>query len=185
MLFLVLPGLSSCGRDDEIRYFDMAVVDNTYTQEAGEDAAQPEESPKEQICVHVCGRVRRPGVVMLPAGSRVWEAVEAADGLLEDAQDTAVNLAAVLKDGQKLYIPAIGESGTETAAEAADDGKVNLNTADADRLQTLSGIGASRAMDILSYREGHGGFQTIEEIMQVPGIKESIYEKIKDKITVD
>ena len=134
--------------------------------------------------MHVCGRVCQPGVVMLPAGSRVWEAVEAAGGLLEDAQDEAVNLAAVLQDGQKLYVPAIGESVSETAAEI-DDGRVNLNTADADRLQTLSGIGASRAMDILSYREKHGGFQTIEEIMQVPGIKESIYEKIKDKITVD
>lgn len=188
MLFLILPVLSSCGRDDGILYFDTAVVDDAYVQKADTGMAEPVEpdifSVEEQICVHVCGRVCQSGVVMLPAGSRVWQAVEAAGGLLEDAQDEAVNLAAVLQDGQKLYIPAIGESVAETAAET-DDGRVNLNTADADRLQTLSGIGVSRALDILSYRETHGGFQTIEEIMQVPGIKESIYEKIKDKITVD
>ena len=189
MLFLVLPGLGGCGRDEGILYFDTAEAD-AYAQGAGEAAAEPTETEissadEEQICVHVCGQVCQPGVVMLPAGSRVWEAVEAAGGLAEDAQDTAVNLAAVLQDGQKLYIPAIGESVEEEVSDTADDGRVNLNTADAGRLQTLSGIGASRAADILSYREAHGGFRTIEEIMQVPGIKESIYEKIKDKITVD
>ncbi len=189
MLFLVLPGFSSCGRDVGILYFDTAASD-AYTRGAGEAVAEPTETEissadEEQIYVHVCGRVCQPGVVMLPAGSRVWEAVEAAGGLAEDAQDTAVNLAAVLQDGQKLYIPAIGESIAEQMSDTADDGRVNLNTADADRLQTLSGIGVSRALDILSYRETHGGFQTIEEIMQVPGIKESIYEKIKDKITVE
>lgn len=187
MLFLMLTGLSGCGSDDGIQYFDRAVADDADMQGAGEDVAELEMFPadEEQICVHVCGRVCRPGVVMLPVGSRVWEAVEAAGGLAEDAQDTAVNLAEVLQDGQKVYIPAIGESVAEDAAQATDSGRVNLNTADAVRLQTLSGIGASRAEDILSYRETHGGFQTIEEIMQVPGIKESIYEKIKDKITVE
>lgn len=187
MLFLILPGLSSCGRDDGIVYFDTVAADDAYTQGAEENITEPGSAlaDEEQICVHVCGQVCRPGVVMLPAGSRVWEAVEAAGGLTEYAQDAAVNLAAVLEDGQKLYIPALGESAAEETAKTVDDGRVNLNTADADRLQTLSGIGAGRAADILSYRETHGGFQNIEEIMQVPGIKESIYEKIKDKITVD
>ncbi|MDE7224394.1 MAG: helix-hairpin-helix domain-containing protein [Acetatifactor sp.] len=190
MLFLILLGLSSCGRDDGIVYFGTAAADDAYTQGAGEDVTELTEpetvsAQEEQICVHVCGQVCRPGVVMLPAGSRAWEAVEASGGLTEDAQEAAVNLAAALEDGQKLYIPALGESVTEETAETADNGRVNLNTADADRLQTLSGIGAGRAADILSYRETHGGFQSIEEIMQVPGIKESIYEKIKDKITVD
>lgn len=186
VLFLILTGLSGCGGDDGIQYFD-AAADDVYARGAGEELSAPETLPadEEQICVHVCGRVCQPGVVMLPAGSRVWEAVEAAGGLAEDAQDTAVNLAAVLQDGQKLYIPAMGESVAEDIACAADSGKINLNTADADRLQTLPGIGASRAADILSYRETHGGFRTIEEIMQVPGIKESIYEKIKDKIIAD
>ena len=121
---------------------------------------------------------------MLPEGSRAWEAVEAAGGLADEAWEAAVNLAAVLQDGEKLYIPAMGESVAEEI-EQADSGLINLNTADSDRLQTLPGIGESRAADILSYREKSGGFRSVEEIMQVPGIKESIYEKIKDRITVD
>lgn len=191
--FFTLSGMSGCGRNQEVLYFGDGSAEGIYAQDAEESTAgraEPggegeEESLAEagQIYVHVCGQVREPGVVALPTGSRAWEAVEAAGGLTEDAQDAAVNLAAVLRDGEKLYIPAIGES--VAAGEAADGGLVNLNTADAGRLQTLPGIGESRAADILSYRESHGGFQAIEEIMQVPGIKESIYEKIKDKIVVD
>lgn len=193
--FLVLSGLSGCGRDEEILYFDSVSSDGTGTQDTGRQTdgqAQPVSGGAEisqdaagQIYVHVCGQVCRPGVVELPAGSRAWEAVEAAGGLTEDAQDTAVNLAAVVQDGEKLYIPHMGEAVADTVGEAADSGLINLNTADAGRLQTLPGIGESRAADILSYRERYGGFQSIEEIMQVPGIKESIYEKIKDKIMVD
>lgn len=193
--FFALSGLSGCGRDEDILYFDGGSSAGIYTQDtgkyidgqaepAGEDAEISQDAAI-QIYVHVCGQVCRPGVVALPAGSRVWEAVEAAGGLTEDAQDTAVNLAAVVQDGEKLYIPGIGESVADTSVETADSGMINLNTADAGRLQTLPGIGESRAADILSYRERYGGFQTIEEIMQVPGIKESIYEKIKDKIMVD
>ena len=99
-----------------------------------------------------------------------------------EAHEAAVNLAAVLRDGEKLYIPALGE---ELADDAENRGLVNLNTADSAGLQTLPGIGESRAADILSYREKHGGFRAVEEIMQVPGIKESTYEKIRDQITVN
>lgn len=193
--FLALPWLSGCGRDEEILYFNSRSSDGVDTQDTGRQTdgqAEPANEGAEisqdeagRIYVHVCGQVYRPGVVELPAGSRAWEAVEAAGGLTEDAQDTAVNLAAVVQDGEKLYIPGMGETVADTIGEAADGGLINLNTADAGRLQTLPGIGESRAADILSYRERYGGFQSIEEIMQVPGIKESIYEKIKDKIMVD
>ncbi|MDE5950594.1 MAG: helix-hairpin-helix domain-containing protein, partial [Acetatifactor sp.] len=108
----------------------------------------------------------------------------AAGGLSGDAEESAVNLASVLRDGERLYIPSMGEKISENDS-GTDGGLVNLNTADAARLQTLPGIGESRAADILSYREKNGGFRSVEEIMQVPGIKESIYEKIKDKITTD
>lgn len=195
MFLLMLSGLSGCGRDEQILYFDSESSEGIYAQDADRRAAgqvEPVEEDAEivedaasQIYVHVCGQVCQPGVVVLPVGSRAWEAVEAAGGLTEDAQDTAVNLAAVLQDGEKLYIPAVGESVADTVDGAVGSGLINLNTADAVRLQTLPGIGESRAADILSYRERYGGFQTIEEIMQVPGIKESIYEKIKDKIVVD
>lgn len=193
--------LSGCSRSKETLYFDLESADDMYAQDMGEYMDEPskENLPKEgqeprskaaqvetdrQICVHVCGQVCRPGVVMLPEGSRAWEAVEAAGGLAEGASQAAVNLAAVLQDGEKLYIPALGEEVAKEADET-DSGLVNLNTADAGRLQTLPGIGESRAADILSYREKSGGFRSVEEIMLVPGIKESTYEKIRDMITVD
>lgn len=201
VLVLMLLVVSGCGREPEILFFEEtgAGAAGQSTEQAGQSAeesgaaqtgtlgtAQEEETAAaEQICVHVCGQVRRPGVVMLPAGSRAWEAVEAAGGLTEEAQEEAVNLAALLQDGEKLYIPAVGEPVPETEEEEPDSGLVNLNTADAERLQSLPGIGESRAADIISYRERNGGFGSVKEIMQVPGIKESTYEKIRDKISVD
>lgn len=192
---MILLGMTGCGRDTEIQYFNRESAGDVYVQDEAiyteplseTDSAEEQEAPEtvsELICVHVCGQVLQPGVVMLPVGSRAWEAVEAAGGLTAEAEEAAVNLAVVLQDGEKLYIPAIGECIIETDA-ADESGLVNLNTADAARLQSLPGIGESRAADILAYREKNGFFHSVEEIMQVPGIKESIYEKIRDKITVD
>lgn len=184
---LVMLVLSGCNRSGEILYFDRETADGADPREHMDETAQESltgQDADRQICVHVCGRVRCPGVVMLPEGSRAWEAVQAAGGFAQDAQEETVNLAAALRDGEQLYIPAVGEVLPESGDESGD-GPVNLNTADAARLQTLPGIGESRAADILAYRERSGGFQSPEEIMQVPGIKESIYEKIKDKITID
>lgn len=194
--FLVTLVLNGCGRSGEILYFDREMAGDGYAREhvvgpsqgnlssEGQVAAETAADMDRQICVHVCGQVCQPGVVMLPEGSRAWEAVEAAGGLSGDAEESAVNLALVLRDGERLYIPSVGEKISQTDS-GTDGGLVNLNTADAARLQTLPGIGESRAADILSYREKNGGFRSVEEIMQVPGIKESIYEKIKDKITTD
>lgn len=199
--FLMTLVLYGCGRGGEILYFDRETAGDGYAREHVDGLSQGSLSSEEQsavaeaaanaaadmdrqICVHVCGQVCQPGVVMLPEGSRAWEAVEAAGGLSGDAEESAVNLASVLRDGERLYIPSVGEKISETDSRT-DGGLVNLNTADAAGLQTLPGIGESRAADILSYREKNGGFRSVEEIMQVPGIKESIYEKIKDKITTD
>lgn len=196
IILLLLFTLGGCGQEGEILYFDRETVGDMDESDAMPESKGLQKTdisgeeqgslimPQERICVHVCGEVEHPGVVMLPLGSRAWEAVEAAGGLTESAEDASVNLAAVLQDGEKLYIPAIGEAVPEP--EASEDSKlVNLNTADADRLQSLPGIGESRAADILAYREKNGGFHSVEEIMQVPGIKESTYEKLKDKITID
>lgn len=199
VLIWMLLFVSSCGREPEILFFEEAgegaAGQNTGQEEQGAEGSgavltgapgtvqEEEAAVAEQICVYVCGQVCRPGVVMLPVGSRAWEAVEAAGGLTEEAQEEAVNLAALLQDGEKLYIPAMGESVPEEMI--SDSGLVNLNTADAERLQSLPGIGESRAADIITYRERNGGFGSVEEIMQVPGIKESTYEKIRDKISVD
>lgn len=166
------------------------------------------------ICVHVCGAVEKAGVYELPAGSRVYEAVRAAGGFAENADESYVNQAQQLADGSKLVIPSVeqvrnvpenGGTGTEqigiveqaalpnggenTSVGAGNgteaDGKVNINTASETQLCEIPGIGATRAAAIMAYRQEHGSFHSIEEIMNVSGIKEGTYAKIKDCIKVN
>lgn len=139
----------------------------------------------QEICVYVCGAVESPGVVFLPDGSRAADALEAAGGFAPEAAVEAVNLAARVSDGEKLFFPDREEYEAQAgAAEAAASGLVNINTADAAQLCTLPGIGASRAADIIAYREANGDFGVCEDIMRVPGIKESVYNKLSGKIAV-
>lgn len=160
---------------------------------SGEESVPVTETPEETerqeafIRVYVCGAVSNPGVVEIPQGSRVEDALAAAGGFGADAGREAVNLADWVSDGQKLYFPTEEEVQGAWQPETSEDGSsglVNINTADVDTLCTLSGIGESRARDIVAYREAHGGFASCEEIMNVPGIKTAVYEKISDMITV-
>ena len=160
-------------------------------QEAGEkeemeagDSAGSEVETEVQICVDISGAVQVPGVYHLREGDRVYQAVEMAGGLLENADRDSINQAAVLKDGEKIRIYTQEEAADLAESEKAA-GLVNLNTADVDALCTLTGIGESRAQDIIAYREAHGSFQSVEEIMNVSGIKETTFQKIKDKIVVE
>ena len=144
------------------------------------------EAPGQEICVYVCGAVKTPGIVFLPQGSRAADALEAAGGFAAGAAEDAVNLAAKVSDGEKLYFPAFEEHAAQTKQEeTAAAGLVNINTADAAQLCTLPGIGESRAADIIAYRESHGGFAACGDIMKVTGIKESVYNRISGKITVE
>ena len=153
------------------------------------DSAQ---SPAAMVYVHVCGMVEQPGVYGLPEGSRVYEAVEAAGGIRDGGAADYLNLAETLKDGMKLEVPSESQAeewkaqGIKPAAdpEAKARHMVNLNTATREELMSLRGIGESRAEDIIRYRETYGGFQSIEDIMNVSGIKDAAFEKIKDSITV-
>ncbi len=138
-----------------------------------------EDGSSEEIYVYVCGAVMQEGVYRLSEGSRIYEAVELAGGFREDAATTGVNQAQVLEDEMTVYVPTIDE-----AVETISDGKVDLNRASKEELMTLSGVGESRAESIIKYREQNGGFQTIEDIMKVSGIKEGLFEKIKDFIKV-
>ncbi len=138
------------------------------------------------IKVYVCGAVIAPGVVNIPQGSRVEAALNAAGGFAENAAKDKVNLAAWVTDGQMLYFPMEGEDYEELPEIAeSKNGLVNINTANVAELCTLPGIGESRAADIIAYREENGGFVSGEDIMKVPGIKNAVYEKLKDKITVN
>ena len=162
------------------------------------------------LVVHICGAVSAPGVYELPAGSRIIDAVEAGGGFLPEADEACCNLAEEIVDGCQIYIMTKSESCADGQAEkkagiqtspdsdmqttdrnvrsnstpALENGLVNLNTADVAALMTLPGIGESRAKAIISYREQHGAFAQIEDIMKISGIKQAAFSKIKDKITV-
>lgn len=137
-----------------------------------------------QICVDVSGAVHAPGVYLLDNGARVYQAVEMAGGLREDADRDSINQAAFLKDGEKVRIYTVEES-VELQKSQEESGMVNLNTASLQQLCTLAGIGESRAKDIIAYREEYGSFENVEEIMNVSGIKETTFQKIRDKIVVE
>ncbi len=164
------------------------VVSRTIEEEATEEVSEEwtEEVSEEEslIYVHVSGAVVNHGVYSLPEGSRIYEAIALAGGMTEEGDFDALNQAQVLTDGQMVYVYSYGEEKTETLQAEESDGLINLNTATKEELMTLSGIGESKAESIISYRESNGGFSSIEEIMNIEGIKEGIYSKIKDKIKV-
>ena len=168
---------------------------------AGETTGIPEKreaqeaAPEETVQVYICGAVVSPGVYTLPGGSRVVQVVEAAGGFLPDAEEKILNLARKIEDGEQITVwtreeaenmeitetPQQNTGGTE---QASGSGKVNLNTAGKEELMTLSGIGESRADAIIAYREANGPFGSIEEIMNIEGIKEKMFEKIRGSIEV-
>ena len=166
--------------------------------QAQETTVAAEEETAEVIYVDVGGEVNQPSVVELTDGSRVTDAIAAAGGLTEKADLTDINRAAFVSDGEKIFIPSqeeydsdgllsgdSGNSGGSGASGRSSDGKININTADLALLMTLPGIGESKAGSIISYREEHGKFSSIEELMNITGIKEGVYTKIKEHITVN
>lgn len=229
-LFLVCGICFSCGGKQKISMEDTAETDRKEALEEqtegsfGEDSKEKEkeaaaekaevvsreiaaEEPAE-IQVYVCGAVANPGVYALPAGSRLYQAIERAGGMTEEAAAEYLNLADVAADGLKIQVPTReeieqgwqpeGPAGNEKMAQAdqsgfseagqvaaKNSGLVNINTADVATLMTLPGIGNAKAESILAYRTEHGGFQSKEEIMNITGIKQAVYEKIKDLICVE
>jgi competence protein ComEA len=153
------------------------------------------------LLVHVVGQVRRPGVVRLPAGSRVLDAVDAAGGAAPSADLNHVNLARVLVDGEQIVVPKPGEAvvatpGAQGAGPGAGPGSagpgsggaagalVNLNTADAAALDSLPGVGPVLSQRILDWRTAHGRFSTVDELGEVSGIGDKLLAQIGPKVTV-
>lgn len=132
------------------------------------------------IYVYVCGYVNAPGVYRLSENARICDALELAGGVTAEGRPEALNQAEHMTDGQTLYVPGMDEI-VEAQADT-DDGLVDINRADRELLMTLPGIGESKADVILQYREEHGAFAAIEDLMEIPGIKEGVFNKIKDKI---
>lgn len=191
-LFLLLF-LTGCNKADGeltleqvLEQGDTAAEGRGMAAEMKNTAAETEDTGRqtESIWVHICGEVAAPGIYELEAGSRIYDVLMAAGGFTGDADTDFYNLAGVVTDGMQIRIPGVQETAeTLPGADADTGGRVNINTATAEQLQTLPGIGESRARDIITYREKHGGFDCPEQIMEVSGIKNAVYEKIRDLIT--
>ena len=160
----------------------VAVRDETAVKEEPEPVQRKASVP--EIWVYVCGEVYHPGVYCLAEGSRIFEAVEMAGGMTPNAAPELLNLAAEVQDGQQIRVP--GEEERLSAEEDAfseQDSRIDINTASEQELITLPGIGTAKARAIIAYRE-ETPFKTIEEIMNVSGIKESSFNRIRDLIKV-
>lgn len=149
---------------------------------------------QEIIMVDVKGAVVNPGVYEAKEGDRVIDIIHLAGGLLENADENQINFAMKVSDEMVLYLPLLGEDNAEKnsqsaaarsyPASTASEGKVNINTATEAELQTITGIGPSKAAAIIEYRETNGRFQAIEQLMEISGIGQKTFDKLKEEITV-
>ncbi len=188
--------LGGCGSDAEVYLAGEEESPKAAPQEesaAAENAEEPDSGDAQKddtIWVYVCGAVHAPGVYELPSGSRIYHVIQAAGGMLPEAETRAVNQAQELSDGEQITVPTVEEAqepaqpAVSGGSAVSGDGKVNLNTAGIEELCTLTGIGEARAQAIVDYREQNGGFQSIEELMNIDGIKEKTFEKLKEEVTV-
>ena len=203
--------VSGCGKDEAVILPERSTVLSGEQSDDINDTAEvpglktgdeephgrqlPDEEPG-QVTVYVCGAVERPGVYTLDEGKRISDAVELAGGMNEEADRDYINQAMLLSDSQKIYIPRLGEmmnaSYEENGINAAGSGtgservlgRVNINTGSEQELMTLPGIGEAKARLIIEYRDDNGGFSSIEDIMKIKGIKEGMFDKIKDMICI-
>ena len=137
-----------------------------------------------RLIVHVAGAVRRPGVYRLAAGSRVFDAVRRAGGARRRADLAALNLASKLEDGRQVLVPLRGAAAAAGGAAPAEGQPLDLNTASAEQLDQLDGIGPGMAAAILKYRDQHGGFGSVEELGEVPGIGEKRLASLREQVRV-
>ena len=180
-------GFKNSNKDD-LDIYDIALI------EGNENNDEKIENKISKIKVHITGEVLKQGLIELDEGSRIADAINEAGNITEFADLSKVNLAYELSDGQKVYIPSIkdeteeyiSESAGESVLEDEDvkDGKININTADIDLLQTIIGVGESLASKIIDYRKQNGKFKSIEDLKNVSGIGDKKFEDIKDKVIV-
>ena len=201
MGILLIGILSACG-SDTADYVDVSQdtetgSGNTEKESSVEDSVADSEITAD-IYVYVCGAVTTPGVYAIPDGSRICDLFALAGGLRSDAAKDYWNQARILMDGEMIYVPTIEEaaerseeekevagSTTGQTQEPEKEKKVNINTASKEELMTLPGIGESKADAILAYRERYGHFLEPEELMEIEGIKEAVFSKIKDYIVIN
>lgn len=159
-----------------------------------------EDAKKTWIYIHLCGEVKKPGVYRVEEGARLFTIVDLAGGFTKSADDDYMNQAQKVSDGQRIYIPTTNEvkklnasdymAGQESSEQTVTDNKVvkvtlvNINEASAEELMELPGIGKAKAEKIIEYRDSNGKFKKIEDIMNIPGIKEGLFQKFASYIVV-
>ena len=196
-------------------FYTRSNLENEYTELDNYNMLQNETNIKQEqediskIFIHVTGAVNNEGVVEIKEGSRIADAVDAANGFTEDADISQINLAYQLEDGQKIYIPSINdekingeekvlkkeyitdEAGDDIIIEdetsnikSKEDEKININTAEQSELEEIPGVGKATAQKIIEYRKTNGKFKSIDDIKNVSGIGDSKFENMKEKICV-
>lgn len=180
--------------------FSLSSSDDVFVSPGSSESASSSDSSSESesdsqavLVVHVAGAVQNPGICELSVGDRVNDAIEACGGFLDDAQTDALNLARVLSDGEQIVVPSLSDAtDTEASSDASAasgstsiiNGKVNINTASAEELDTLPGVGPSTAQKIIDEREANGPFSSIEDLKRVSGIGDKKYSSLADSICV-
>lgn len=185
VIILIIISIYVLTKIDEYNY-----EENNYEEYFAEEENIIKEEAKKVIVVHIIGEINKPGIVELEEGARVIDAIKKAGGTTEKADLAQINLAYILKDGQKIYIPNTEDNNKKIEYNTANiennikEEKININTADEDELQRLPGVGASTAEKIIKYREENGSFRKIEDIQNVKGIGEAKYNDLKEQIEV-
>ncbi len=176
---------------DGIKSRDNSIKDDTNSQDVKETG-----SDNKYIYVHICGAVIKPGVYKISPDLRLVDIISLAGGLTEDAAGDSINQAKELRDGERIYVPTeeeIKESGTgqyisdvmpDSTDSEANAGSVDINSAGLEELMSLPGIGKAKAESIIRYRSEHGGFRSVEDIMNISGIKEGLFKQLSPYITV-
>lgn len=173
------PAKDTISIQDDYQGIDPAAENSTdyhWVSDTGTDTSH------KWIYVHVCGCVKEPGLYRFEEGARIDDAIRAAGGFTKEADQKSVNLAQLLMDGSQIEVFSSVISDGNTSSRK--DNRINLNLAGKDDLMTLTGIGENRALAIISYREQHGGFSSVEELKDVDGIGDGIYQKIKNAIKI-
>lgn len=192
ILIVVLIVVAGCNQESAMYYStdtEYSIVENT--QHNPDISEEKDVDEYEMIPVYICGAVKNPGVYYMSKGALKADALESAGGFVEAAASDYVNLAETVNSGEKIYFPYEDEvsAGYNVEVvftdESLEQGKININTATKEELMTLPGVGDKKAEDIIHYREEHGPFQYIEDITNIPGIKEGVYNNIKEHIVVN
>ena len=189
IVFLVKEEIDKTSNVENTNNIDNANESLETISSSLETEAKQEEIVKKEIYVHICGEIINAGVYCLEEGSRIADLIELAGGFTKKADLNYTNQAQKLNDGEKIYIPSKEEVSKsevldKSTVSSSSADKININTADKSVLMTLSGIGESKAEAIIRYREEHGGFSSIEQLKEIEGIKDGVFNKIKDKIVV-